>query len=307
VIVKHLSRKSNSAQLIRYVLRYVLREEKTQTDSHLILKHNVTGTDINNYITQFKQNEQRRIKSRKNHVLLHHVILSWSTKDATHVTDHALQAMAKQYITLRGKNNLYLGAKHTDKDHIHLHLITSGCQINGRSNRISKKAFAQLKLDLDAFQLYHFPELSHSLPMHGQKQHNRTLKTNTQPNRFSQKEQLIQQIHPLYATATSPSAFESELQAHGYTPYSRTNTLTGIILESGRKYRFKTLGIDLQTMNAHQKALSDLQAIRSPTHERSKEVMVTKTMKQEATEPDLQDIATIRSAARGARGNILER
>jgi hypothetical protein len=66
-------------------------------------------------------------------------------------------------------NNLYVGTKHTDRSHIHLHIAVSGNQINGTSSRMSLKEFETLKKQLTAFQQKRFPELVHSIPRHGLK------------------------------------------------------------------------------------------------------------------------------------------
>jgi len=309
VIVKHLSRKSNSAQLIKYVLRYVLNEKKTGVPSNQVITHNLRGNDINSYINDFKENEKRRIRSRKNNVLLHHVILSWSSKDKENITDTTIQKIAKHYISLRGKNNLYLGAQHLDKNHLHLHLITSGSQINGRSNRMSRNEFAKLKLDLDAFQQTHFPELSHSLPSHGTKQLVPAPVIDKRNGRLSQKEQIQQAIHAAYGNANSQASFESALHAMGYTPYTRTGVLTGILLESGRKYRFRSLGLSsekLDDLHLRQHQLSELHAIRCRSHERNPELKKGNDQPQKATVCELDELTRLRSVTKGARGIFLE-
>ena len=57
MIIKFLSRKSNTqGQLVRYVCRYILRDNKPSFDENavLILRHNIRTRNINGYIHEFK-------------------------------------------------------------------------------------------------------------------------------------------------------------------------------------------------------------------------------------------------------------
>lgn len=167
MIVKNLSRKSGSGQLINYIFRYILNDEKQPVESPFIIRHNVRSHDIQGYIREFKENAGHRTHTRKNQVAIHHTILSWSNKDRDHLTPEKINKMARQYMSLRGLNNLYVGTIHTDRDHIHLHLAMSATELSGKTSRISKSEFANLKLSLDTYQRELFPELEHSLPDHG--------------------------------------------------------------------------------------------------------------------------------------------
>ncbi len=167
MIIKNLSRKSGSGQLINYIFRYILNDEKQPVESPFVIRHNVRSRDIQGYIREFKENARHRTRARKNQVAIHHTILSWSNKDRDRLTPEKINKMARQYMSLRGLNNLYVGTIHTDRDHIHLHLAMSATELSGRTSRISKSEFANLKLSLDAYQREQFPELEHSLPDHG--------------------------------------------------------------------------------------------------------------------------------------------
>lgn len=167
MIIKNLSRKSGSGQLINYIFRYILKDEKQALESPFIIRHNVRSKDIQGYIREFKENAKYRKNTRKNQVAIHHTILSWSNKDREGLTPEKIKKMARQYMSLRGLNNLYVGTIHTDRDHIHLHLAMSATEISGKTSRISKSDFANLKLSLDAYQREQFPELEHSLSDHG--------------------------------------------------------------------------------------------------------------------------------------------
>lgn len=172
MIVKNLTRKkTGTGQLVRYIFRYILKEEKQapvkESSSPFIITHNVRSKSVDGYIQEFKENLLRRTFKRSDQTIIHHTILSWSHKDAPHINDNLLRDIATQFIKLRGENNLFVGTKHVDRKHTHLHIAVSGNQINGRSSRLSKQTFTELKLSLDAYQKQHYPELANSLPEHG--------------------------------------------------------------------------------------------------------------------------------------------
>ena len=166
MIVKSLSRKSGTNQLLRYIFRYIFNESALGINA-TILKHNIRSKDITGFIKEFKANAAMRAHTRSNQVAVYHSILSWSNIDSHLITDEMVKAMVKQFIKLRGANNLYVGAIHKDKSHVHVHLAVSATQLNGKSSRISQKEFANIKLALDAYQRQQYPQLIHSLQDHG--------------------------------------------------------------------------------------------------------------------------------------------
>lgn len=172
MILKNLTRKkTGTGQLVRYIFRYILNEEKQasdqQSNSPFIITHNIRNKSVEGYIQEFKDNLLNRTYKRADQTIIHHTILSWSHKDAPQITDSMLRDIGAQFIKLRGENNLFVGTKHVDRQHTHIHFAVSGNQLNGRSSRLSKQAFTELKLTLDAYQKHRYPELVNSLPLHG--------------------------------------------------------------------------------------------------------------------------------------------
>jgi hypothetical protein len=259
MIIKNLTRKNNSGQLIKYILRYILTEEKQMPKNQkapkpFLIRHNIRSRSVDGYIREFQSNNLTRIHKRSNQIALHHTILSWSDKDAIHITEEMLSDIAKQYIRLRGENNLFLGTVHRDRSHIHIHLAVSGTELNGKASRISKEKFADIKKSLTLYQKEKYPSLCHSLPRHGKKKESECSKNLTRPfstnTRLSKKEQLATHLEKIKSDAKSFNEFLSLLKVQSYEPYYRgtEKILTGIKLE-GVKYRFKTLGFDTQVLD----------------------------------------------------------
>lgn len=268
MIIKNLTRKSNQGQLVKYVCRYILNPEKNK--DQFLIRHNIKSKSINGFIKEFKENADRRIHTRKDQVLLHHTILSWSNKDAHLLNDKKLRAIAKEYIQQRSHTSLFLITKHQDKAHIHLHCVMSGTQLNGKASRISRQEFADLKKNMDLFQQKHFPELTHSSPQHG-KAHEEKVVAESKFERFhSKKEEVITLLQDTLSSSRSLDCFLTELSKSGIQPYYRGDeqTLTGVMLENGQKYRLSSLGVKekveelIMSQEKEDKELKEIQSLR---------------------------------------------
>lgn len=290
MIIKNLTRKAGTGQLLHYILRYILNEEKQLDFSHFqindpeqkpfLIRHNVRSKSIAGYVKEFEKNELGRIHKRRDQTSVHHTILSWSHKDAAHINDKMLRAIAKKYIQVRGQNNLYIGTKHVDKKHTHLHLAMSATQLNGMSSRVSRDDFAALKVELDRYQKDHYPEIIHSSPRHGKSKlaPEKEIVIPAKSGRASEKDTLIQSLQEAFTTSKSVEDFLTAIQGLGHEPYYRANKLAGIKFEGSRKFRFSKLGYDtkkLEEISAFQSQeeteLSELQDIRGRSQYRELE------------------------------------
>jgi hypothetical protein len=287
-LLKSLSRKSNTGQLVNYVLRYSLKENpsKHKEDATFILKHNIRSRSVHGYIKEFKENESFRLYKRKDSVTLFHNILSFAPEDKHLITDIILKDIVKKFIELRGNNNMYLAVAHKEKNHIHTHIIQSGVMLNGYSARVSKQKFKSIKLELDRYQHEKYPELIHSLITHEKVNHKskKEIVERVQQIRRSDKKELLQSLEKNYTEATSKADFLNRLTTQQLQPYFRNNKLQGITI-NGRKFRLTRLGYDeekLEKLNHNisfeEKNLRELQNLRTGN---------AKEMKQEM--PNVQD------------------
>lgn len=284
MILKSLTRKNAGAgKLLKYIFRYVLDEEKlsSKTQQSFIIRHNIRSRTIEGYVKEFKANQENRLFKRKDQAVIHHTILSWSNRDAHHITDPMLKDIVRRYIKLRGENILYVGTKHVDCDHIHLHIAQSAYRLNNRSSRISKAAFARLKIELDAYQRSRYPELTHSLPEHGKASHlletGKTMAINTFDRSQPQKATLQVCLENAYNSAKSTKDFLLQMEAQGYVPYHRAGKLTGLTAANGRKYRFSKLGYPIsliEELDRHERkqvyALDQLKKLRTRSKQKER-------------------------------------
>jgi hypothetical protein len=239
-----------------------------EQEPNFIIRHNVRSRSIRGVIREFEENEAFRLVRRKDSVRLFHTILSFSKEDTPNISDKLLKDIASKFIVERGNNNLYVGTKHDDRDrHVHLHIIVSGTQLNGRSSRISKQQFHHLKLELDRYQREKYPQLVHSLPEH--ERSNRGLKKEIvleelKANRETQKEKLCTILESAYNGSCSIDQFLNRLASSGYGHYYRNGKLQGVVWE-GQKFRFSRLGYNeatLQSLEQQSRTLDDLNRLR---------------------------------------------
>lgn len=280
MIVKSLSRKSNSGQLVKYICRYVLKDNKQpevknkellkQEDATVILRYNLRSRSVKGYIKEFQENESYRLYKRKDSVTLFHTIHSFSPLDKEQITDKILKDIAKKYVELRGTNNLYLGVAHKEKNHTHLHILVSGTQLNGYSSRVSKQNFQHIKLELEKYNKEKYPQLIHSFTDHekSKRKTKEEIIEHIKTTRQTDKQTLLDTLDKTYTKSKSQQDFFSQLTAEGYEPYYRNNKFQGVLVD-GRKFRINRLGYDEQKIsdldNIHtteQKTLSKLKNLR---------------------------------------------
>jgi hypothetical protein len=274
MIIKTLSRKSGCKAILNYLFK---DQEKLSNEYYkpLIIRHNVRGRKIDTIAKEFVKNNELRAVKRKDAVEVYHSILSFGREDKEKITDIMLKDFAKKYIELQGKDNMYVITHHIEKENAHLHCVMSGTKyLTGEANRISKAAFGKLKQDMQQYQKEKYPELTNSLPKHG------NTKTNgyAKDNRANQKTKLHNDLETSFATSTSKLDFLERLQKLGHEPYFRNEKLAGIKYEGDRKFRLEKLGYGNNKINEldtkvteEEKQLDELQNLRDGSQTRGRE------------------------------------
>src|SRR5690606_18650015 len=104
-------------------------------------------------------------------IYLYHEILSLSSKEnREEITNEILQDLLNQYVSLRGKDGMYIAAIHQDKDHAHIHVATSGVKYRtGLAHRLAHQDLHQLKVTMQEYHKDKYPFLSFSNPDHGKR------------------------------------------------------------------------------------------------------------------------------------------
>lgn len=249
MIIKSLSRKSG----IKQVLNYLFKDEnklKNSENRSFVIRKNVRSRKVEKMAKEFEKNEALRVHKRINNIKVYHTVISFSNKDKDQITEPMLRDISKQYMKLRGNDNLYVGAAHWDHDHVHLHFVVSGTKyLTGESSRQSKAEFQKLKLAMDSYQKKKYPQLANSLPSHGKAKEGRLVRNSQNRHiRATQKESLLKSLGIAYR-AKSLDGFLSHLKKQGHEPYFRNGRLVGVKYEGDRKFRFQTLGYDKEKIS----------------------------------------------------------
>lgn len=202
---------------------------------------------------EFLKNARHR-KPRKNGVVLFHEVLSFHEADASLITPEILRDIARYYLGLRAPEALAYGVVHGDAKNPHIHLVISGNLVkSNQCLRLSRSAFARAKQETERYQRGRYPLLKHSLVQERRQETERGSVTVAEMARdkrlslagvvsVSRKEEVRRFLLRAMQGSPSESAFLSLLEREGYRFYVRGKH-RGVEYQ-GRKYRFKTLGIE---------------------------------------------------------------
>jgi hypothetical protein len=244
--------KSHKRPSFRTLLNYMVNNKDRLFDTSgnsLLVTHNLRGNEIESWVKQFRRNEEFRLRRRIDSVYCTHEILSWHRDDSSNITTAKLEKIARTYMKMRNPSGMYIAVPHFDRDHYHLHICASGIEYRtGKSMRLSKQAFAKLKVDIQEYQLEHYPEFSRSRVNHG-KSADRKAKQDKAINSREKDKQKVQAIlKTCYKKANSLETFSQLLTECGAEIYYRAGKMTGVVYRE-RKYRFLKLGFEESRFN----------------------------------------------------------
>jgi len=269
MIVKILSRHSASFKsLAEYIVRGAGKEGKPQ-----IFTHNLRSENTDGRVREFLENEAHRTYTRRNQVFIYHEIVSLSNKeDGTKITKSVLDALARKYISLRGKQGMFLGAVHRDKEHVHIHFMTAGLEYRtGKSFRLKKYQLQELKIKFQEYHRKKHPELTQSTVNHGKGREYVTDKewqARHRDERSLAKKEVQDMVKACYARTHTQKEFLELLRENNLHFYERNGEPTGIIYNN-LKIRFTRMEItkkqieNLRTdRTEEEQALAEIRAIR---------------------------------------------
>lgn len=224
------------------LLRYIFNKASTQ----LQLTHNLRGETLEEWVKEFKENENFRKQKRSDQVFLFHEILSFSNQDTANLTPEILKDISGEYIRLRGIQGMYAGAVHTDKDHIHLHFCVSPLEFRtGKAFRLSPKQLKGLKIALQDYHKAKYPQLEHSIVNHGKGISYTTDKewyARERTGRTFIKADIRTYVRSCFERSQTIHEFTESLRNAGMHHYERKGLPVGILYQ-GIKFRFTRLGI----------------------------------------------------------------
>jgi hypothetical protein len=321
MIIKVLSRSGSmqaaSGGLVNYIFKYILDPNKItkdditpkklgSIDGKFIIRHNVRARTIQGFIKAFNTNESYRLVNRRDSSRLFHSIISFGPGDRKLITDEMLKDIAHRYIQERSPNSLWVGTKHEDRDHLHIHLCHSGVTVAGKSARVSNQKFHSIKIALDRYQREKYPFLIHSLPDYTKntekKQNNSINIERLKANRQTNKTQLVKTLEKIYNKAISKEDFLSQLKSNGLEVYMRAGKLQGIIQDGTTKFRFNPLGFNEDRFEALDKIKDELMPAgvchtRGHMNLKAKKQEIEPVLRKAGVSKELEELSAIRRNA----------
>jgi len=161
------SKRSNIKGLIDYV--YDHSKIKDQNGNICVSKHYLRSFDTEKWIDQFIINDSKKTFNYSKRNVLRHEVISFSRDSTPFLLKNreVLKAIQKEY--LKHRNSPGIAVVHYEEGkHIHIHCVIAGVNIDGSSNRLSKTAFKNFKLEMEEFQKQ-WTELYHSEIDHDQR------------------------------------------------------------------------------------------------------------------------------------------
>jgi len=276
MVIKTLSRKAKNLSF-HNLIHYVNRQEKQKAtmqlfDPNFRIYHNLQDTDTNAIISEFKENLKYK-SYRKGGVGAYHEILSFKHEDSQAITQGIIEDLAHIYIQKRSPKGLAYGAVHTDKDHIHLHLVISSNQLmSKRANRLTQEQFLEVRKYIEDYQKTKYPNLKSIVydDLKLKKELRQEQDKNTRKERLKKLEgrgvshkQLMQDLLVKSMTSSNnPQKFHNHILKEKDTNlYVYRNKVTGVIY-GGRKYRFSTLIKSIENETEKEMCLKKLETFR---------------------------------------------
>ena len=147
-------------------------------------------------------------------------------------------------------NGLAVASIHTDKKHLHVHIMLSGNeQGGGRSTALSRKEFYDIREEFERYQIQQYPHLKDVvyLPEHKREQSDeKPFLSDAEYNlkkrgHNTDKKHLQQCIEKAFEAATSRTHFTSLLQGDKNIEVYEYREKPAGLRYNGRKYRFSRL------------------------------------------------------------------
>ena len=203
----------------------------------------VSGLFLDNY---------RHLPPRKNGNALYHEIIVLEPQP--HLPKdrqmQILQALAHEYCEKRAPHQLTWGRVHFDTTNPHIHLMISANEFGSKTRkRLDRKSYARIQRELESYKEVHFPELvEHRVYNKASSDRVKTKASEGEMVRrtgqLSQKQSVAITLKTLFEHHTHVDALKADLRRAGFCLYQRGKQWGVENIETRKRYRLKTLGLD---------------------------------------------------------------
>lgn len=244
MIIKSMTRKQATfSQLVDYF------DAGKKQDNSFTIYHNLYSKKSEFVKDEFIKNADS-VKDRKNGIFMYHEILSISksSKISLEKQKQILFEITQHYLEKRAKNNLVYGVLHDDKtDNLHYHLMISSNEAGQKTkHRLSKNEFDSIKKNLEKQVLIFYPELEQKEVINKAKDEKTSIKEfelKKRSGKQSDRDRIKTKLAEVFEKSRNKQDFFDKLADVGFELYIHGNTIGVKSLETGLKYRLKSLGL----------------------------------------------------------------
>lgn len=246
-----MSRKSRSfSQLFNY-----MKNGSSQNSEYDFFTKNLYSNNGKDITAEFLHNA-RILKARANgNYLFHEVIsLTKSTQLTLLQEKERLFDIVRRYTEKRCNNNLVAGFLHDEKsNNIHYHLMISSNEVGEYKNkRLTKFDFDKVKKELEKYVIDKHPELEQDVIINAKKSQRKTKQSNKagelkrKGGRLEKKEKITEILKTIFSNCSSKDDFFTRLSEQNIELYNRGNNVGFINHSDNKKYRLKTLALEIE-------------------------------------------------------------
>lgn len=241
MIIKSTSRKSKS---FSQLLSYLLREKEFDINSWNMYANKENTEEV---VKEFMENASHIDNSRGSVYMYHEVLSLEKNKLSIKEQKEILNDLVNQYIKARANDNLAYSVTHTDKQNIHTHIVISANKIKeNKRTRLSKKAFNNIQMQLEAYKNRVYPQLKKTLFYDKVKNFSKSKRVEQEMkhkrNKQSKKEYVKEKLREFFKTAQNEKILKSAMNEHGFEIYRRGKNV-GVKFDN-QSFRFNTLGVE---------------------------------------------------------------
>lgn len=210
------------------------------------------GYDVKKIEKEFLDNS-RCCRKRTNGVVLYHEVLAFSGKDREYISADILTDLASKFLELRARGAMAYGVIHFEHENPHVHFVISGnLMSDSKKLRLSKGEFHQVKRKLEKYQRERYPELENSVVFQRgnigknkttRQEQERSRRLKSESRKFPSRKEAAKEKLVYCLLAHTQNEFRKRIHVCDFNWYARGKTVGVQDLETGRKYRLKTLGL----------------------------------------------------------------
>jgi len=264
MIIKSMARKRPSfSQLLAYFHKDSFYRQAP------IFTHNLYhGHTPEAAAAELEQNATFLPKRANGNYLYHECLILGHYPDVPQLRqERILLDLVKQYVAVRAPDQMVYGRMHLDTDYVHFHLCISANAVRGKNRHwLSKAKFGDIQRYIERYKLEKYPELGsekyYDLEAREAKRELRRsqqaelaqlsreeFEMKKRTGELSQKERNRAALLDAFEQAGSEPELITNLRTLGFELYIRGNTEGVVNLDSGRKYRLRTLGLENNLQN----------------------------------------------------------